>query len=210
MEHVLEPTLISALFWAATAALGAELLLLGGRVRPDAARAPRGRRRAGRGSLLAIALAMGLAFGINSACHAQGWGNLPEPIAGWVRGLGVTLYAAGALLRLWAGRCLGAEFTREVRARPEQPLVSHGPYRRLRHPLYTGLLAVALGLCAQFANLPGLLAAALLPGLALGWRVREEERLLEATIGERYTRWRRGRGRLLPSWRAAPPGAGPP
>ncbi|KAI1783608.1 hypothetical protein LXA43DRAFT_903249 [Ganoderma leucocontextum] len=66
---------------------------------------------------------------------------------------GATFVSAGALLRLWAFRTLGALFTFEVVITPEHRLIRSGPYAFARHPSYTGLIMLLFGVhLVQFGH----------------------------------------------------------
>jgi len=118
-----------------------------------------------------------------------------DPFVGWI-GFGVL--CSGVALRLWCFHTLGRYFTFSVETSTEQPVISAGPYRVLRHPSYTATLLVVLGLGTLFANAWGMpvLAAVTLCGLA--YRIRVEERALLATMGQRYRDFAATRKRIIP------------
>ena len=125
---------------------------------------------------------------------------------GWIRGparayfqfLGLAVYATGLVLRYWCSYLLGQNFTRGVIADRDQELVSVGPYRELRHPLYLGLLLLTLGVPLFLGNVAGVVAASILMPMALANRIAIEERELLETLGERYATWMKGRYRMIP------------
>ncbi|WP_238384870.1 methyltransferase family protein [Segeticoccus rhizosphaerae] len=69
----------------------------------------------------------------------------------------------GLLLRWWSFATLGRYFTTVVKTSADQVVVSRGPYRALRHPSYTGLLAAFLGCGLMLGNWVGC-GASFLPG----------------------------------------------
>ena len=72
------------------------------------------------------------------------------------------------------------------------------PYRRLRHPSYTGLLMAALGVGIALANWLAI-AACLAPALiGFSLRLLHEERVLAAELGEPYRAYMRRTRRLIP------------
>jgi protein-S-isoprenylcysteine O-methyltransferase Ste14 len=111
---------------------------------------------------------------------------------------GVVVIALGIALRVWAVVVLGRSFTVEVRVREGQQVVDRGPYRVVRHPSYTGLLAVFLGTGLALDNWLALLVVVIPPVAAIAYRIRVEERALLAGIGEPYRRYAAGRKRLIP------------
>ena len=76
------------------------------------------------------------------------WSSVPLPI--WLKWAGVIPLLAGCALLIWTFRSLGTNLTDTVVTRQQHTLISHGPYRWVRHPLYSsaGLLIGALSLIA--------------------------------------------------------------
>lgn len=112
--------------------------------------------------------------------------------------LGVVLAWGGIILRAAAFRALGRYFTFHVETRPDQPVISTGPYRLLRHPGYTGLWLTLIGLGLICGTWIALAATVLLPAIGLTVRIRVEERALEAELGEAYVDFAATRKRLIP------------
>jgi protein-S-isoprenylcysteine O-methyltransferase Ste14 len=111
-------------------------------------------------------------------------------------GLGAFVFGGGVLLRVVAVRALGASYSHRVRVRDAHLVVSTGPYRWLRHPAYSGMLAAHLGFVLVFFNEVSLslLAAGLLPAVVA--RISVEERALQTVPG--YAEFCRDRARLVP------------
>jgi isoprenylcysteine carboxyl methyltransferase (ICMT) family protein YpbQ len=84
---------------------------------------------------------------------------------------GVALLAAGIGLRAWAFKTLGRYFTFTVMVSSDQPVITSGPYRLLRHPSYTGILLASAGVGPASANWVGLAAMTLLPLAVILWRI---------------------------------------
>ncbi|MCL4838759.1 MAG: isoprenylcysteine carboxylmethyltransferase family protein [Thermoanaerobaculia bacterium] len=131
------------------------------------------------------------------------WFGRPEP---WTFGVGLLLVILGETVRFWAaGHLLKT-----------QELVTSGPYRHTRNPLYLGRLLILSGLCLM-ANLPhrGSWVA-----LAIGWlfffgyylprKERVEPARLREVHGEAYERYRRAVPALFPKLRAYPDGGTSP
>jgi len=112
--------------------------------------------------------------------------------------VGIALMVLGLALRAWSVIVLGRNFTVHVQVREQQPVVDTGPYRVLRHPSYTALLLVCLGIGLALANWLALLVVVVLPTAAILLRIRVEERALLAGIGEPYRRFMMTRKRLIP------------
>jgi protein-S-isoprenylcysteine O-methyltransferase Ste14 len=77
-------------------------------------------------------------------------------------------------------------------------LVTTGPYRLVRHPIYVGLILLSLGQALAFSSwLAGLVVlAGIVPTFA--WRARAEEKLLSRTFGERYAVYRQRTKMVIP------------
>ncbi len=112
--------------------------------------------------------------------------------------LGIVLYSFGLVLRYWCSYLLGIYFTRDIAVQEGQELVSSGPYRILRHPLYLGLLLLTLGVPLYFGSLPGLFLGGILMPWAIRERILTEERKLSEALGKKYTDWGKDRYRLIP------------
>lgn len=111
--------------------------------------------------------------------------------------LGVTLEIGGFGLAFWARTTLGQHWTGRVALTVDQPLVRTGPYRFVRHPLYAGLLAAALGQ-ALILGRPRALAAV---GIFIGAYLRKisyEEAALRRHFGEAYSAYSAEVPALLP------------
>lgn len=111
---------------------------------------------------------------------------------------GIVLMVLGIAFRAWSVIVLGRNFTVYVQVRDEQPVVETGPYRLLRHPSYTGLLVVCLGIGLALGNWLALVVVVVVPTIAILLRIRVEERALLAGIGEPYRRFAETRKRLIP------------
>ena len=111
---------------------------------------------------------------------------------------GLVIMVAGLTLRGWSIKTLGQYFTATVMVSSDQPVVSAGPYRLLRHPSYTGILLACTGVGLASANWAGLAALMLLPLALLLWRIHIEENALLATLGDRYRAYASHHKRLVP------------
>lgn len=114
-----------------------------------------------------------------------------------IRWLGVALFAAGGVLRLWPVFTLGRRFSGLVAIQPGHTLVTSGIYCSIRNPSYLGMLVNSVGWALAFRSIIGLLLAALiLPPLLA--RIRAEERLLRAQFGAEYDEYCARTWRLVP------------
>jgi len=111
---------------------------------------------------------------------------------------GLLILVAGLVLRGWAIKTLGDYFTGRVMVSADQPVITAGPYRLLRHPSYTGLLLACAGTGLAAANWISVAAMVVLPLAALLWRIHAEENALLSTLGSRYAAYAAQRKRLVP------------
>lgn len=115
-----------------------------------------------------------------------------------LRWLGVLLFAAGGVLRMWPVFVLGRRFSGLVAIQPGHELVTSGVYGFIRHPSYLGLLVNSLGWAFAFRSGVGVLLAALMVPPLLA-RIAAEEALLRAQFGAEYDAYRaRAAWRLIP------------
>lgn len=112
--------------------------------------------------------------------------------------LGMTLFVAGFGMRRWSEMTLGRYFTFSVMTSAEQPVITSGPYRFVRHPGYTGVLLILLGSGLVTGNWIGLAGWTLLVMAPLLYRIHVEENALLAAVGERYRTYASAHKRLIP------------
>jgi protein-S-isoprenylcysteine O-methyltransferase Ste14 len=132
--------------------------------------------------------------------------------AAWALRLGVTAFGAsgitlaiafllmwcGIALRWWSFHTLGRYFTFSVMTSADQPVITTGPYRWLRHPSYTGVLLALIGTGVAFGDWLSLAALVVLPLIGLLYRIHVEESALARTLGPLYTTYASTRKRIIP------------
>ncbi len=112
--------------------------------------------------------------------------------------IGLALIAAGQLLRWWSIATLGRFFTVNVAIRAEHYLINSGPYRYVRHPAYAAVLLVHVGAALCLGNALSLIALTLPLIATLMNRMRVEEEVLVAGLGQTYREYMRRTKRLVP------------
>jgi protein-S-isoprenylcysteine O-methyltransferase Ste14 len=110
--------------------------------------------------------------------------------------IGALLFACGIALAVWARLHLGRNWGMPMTERAEPELVTSGPYRFVRHPIYSGLLTAMLG-TALVNNLLGLIVVAVLAAYFYYCGI-VEERNLAATFPEAYPEYRSRTKMLIP------------
>jgi protein-S-isoprenylcysteine O-methyltransferase Ste14 len=154
-------------------------------------------KAADRGSRLAIRLATIVAvFGSLLIRKAFPSAKIrPLELAEWL--VPVFMWC-GIGLRFWSFHTLGRYFTFTVQTSDDQPVISAGPYRVIRHPSYAGVLLAVTGIgffVGNWAEL-ALIVVAVFCGLA--YRISVEERALSQDLGGRYQAYAESRKRLIP------------
>ena len=112
--------------------------------------------------------------------------------------LGLVLALAGFALRRWAIRTLGRFFTVDVATYTDQRVIDAPPYRRIRHPAYSGSILSLLGTTLMLGHGLGLLLVALAIVVTFGYRVRLEERALLEALGQPYADYMGRTKRFVP------------
>lgn len=110
---------------------------------------------------------------------------------------GAVLTAAGAAVAVWARITIGSNWSGTVTVKEGHELIRKGPYRVVRHPIYSGLLLALLGTAVAIGEVRGLAALALAFG-AFWWKSRTEEAFMSQTFGDRYAQYKRQVKALIP------------
>ncbi len=115
----------------------------------------------------------------------------------WLMDFGIGLTAAGLLFAIWARLYLGQNWSGLVTVKIEHELVRTGPYRFVRHPIYSGIILALTGTVLCRRNLWGFAGVALV-WLGFWMKSRLEERFMVQTFGSQYEEYRRTTGALVP------------
>ena len=116
----------------------------------------------------------------------------------WLMYVALIVYLTGLLLRYIGILHLGHHFTRDVEVSKTQTLVSTGPYRLLRHPLYLGLWLLTISVPFFLNNWVMLTFSTVMMFVILNHRMLIEEQLMEDVIGDPYRQWKNSRYRFIP------------
>ena len=120
--------------------------------------------------------------------------SLPQ----WAQWLGLALGIISLPLIWWVQWALDINFSSTLHIRDEHTLVTHGPYRWLRHPMYTTLYLHELAILLLTANwlIGGMFL--LMQTIIIARRLKNEEALMVETFGDEYRSYMQQTGRFLP------------
>jgi protein-S-isoprenylcysteine O-methyltransferase Ste14 len=127
-----------------------------------------------------------------------GWLSLrlvPDSVA--VQWIGVLLTAAGVAIAIWARWHLGTNWSGVVTLKEGHELIRTGPYRAIRHPIYTGILLALLGTAVAVGEVRGLLAV-VIAWLSFYAKARREESFLSEEFGASFAEHCKHTGMFLP------------
>ena len=111
--------------------------------------------------------------------------------------LGVTVTWLGVALAIWARNHLAENWSSAVTIKQGHELIRTGPYARLRHPIYSGLLLATLGSAVAIGEWRCLIGVCLVLA-AYSIKAKREEAMLTEQFGESFKEHRRHTGFLLP------------
>ena len=120
-----------------------------------------------------------------------------------IRWIGVALSCLGMAGEIWAAVALGASYSPMLRVADEHVVVTAGPYRWIRHPLYAFWLPVTIGWGAATCNWFIVVSGTALIFVLAVIRVPREEAMMLRGFGESYRRYMTRTGRFIPRWRIA-------
>ena len=111
---------------------------------------------------------------------------------------GIIFLLAGVSIRQWAVAVLGKYFSQVVGIQKDQKVVDVGPYHYIRHPSYTGILLIQIGIALSFQCWIAVPVAVISFGLAYGYRMLKEEKLLVKSLGDEYRQYMDKTKRVIP------------
>jgi protein-S-isoprenylcysteine O-methyltransferase Ste14 len=114
----------------------------------------------------------------------------------WLEGVGFVLFLSGIGLAVWARFFLGRNWGTPMSERVEPELVTSGPYRYVRHPIYSGLILALIG--TAVALTPYLLVGVVLIGGFFVYSATVEERNMERLFPESYPAYKGSTKMLVP------------
>lgn len=143
------------------------------------------------GSALGHRIPLGLSYWlladwrVASLLHWPLLNRLVTPSADWARAAGDLVCLLGLFVTLWARWTLAGNWSSDVTFKHGHELVRTGPYRYVRHPIYSGILMMCLGTALEVGRFRCWLA---LPAMAFAFCIKlmQEERILRRHFPDAY------------------------
>ncbi len=114
----------------------------------------------------------------------------------WMQGIGLVIFLAGLALAVWARLYLGRNWGMPMSHKDDPELIRTGPYRRIRHPIYSGLILAMVG--TTIAVSLYWLVAVLLLGAYFVYSAFMEERYMTSLFPDSYPEYKRSSKMLVP------------
>lgn len=111
--------------------------------------------------------------------------------------MGAAVTVAGLLYSVWARHHLATNWSSAVTIKKDHELITSGPYARVRHPIYTGILAGFLGTAIAVAQVRGAIGFVLI-FVVLWAKLRMEEKWMRSQFGETYATYVQRTSALVP------------
>lgn len=111
--------------------------------------------------------------------------------------IGVIICVAGMAFQVWARRRLGRNWSQTVAIKEDHELVTSGPYRYVRHPMYSGGLIACLGSAMVCGGGAWIFLFVILGGLFL-WRVGAEDKLMARQFPKEFPDYKKRTKKLIP------------
>lgn len=143
--------------------------------------------------VIRILVAVVVASAIRSKAFELHGAIVHDPLA---QGVGTALFLAGLLLAIWARLHLGRNWGTPMSEKVDAELVTSGPYRYIRNPIYSGLILAMVGSSIAISPYGLVLAAAFAAYFVYSCLV--EERIMDRLFPEIYPEYRRSTKRLIP------------
>ena len=119
------------------------------------------------------------------------------PTALWAQVTSDVVCVLGLFVTIWARRTLAGNWSSDVTFKKDHELIRRGPYRFVRHPIYTGLLIMCLGTAIEIARVRSWLAVPLMAA-AFWIKLRQEERLMLSHFPDEYRAYQKEVKALVP------------
>jgi len=119
------------------------------------------------------------------------------PKNSWIIAAGFVIQISSAILAIFARKHLGRNWSAEIASKVDHQLIKTGPYRLIRHPIYTGMLGMFAGTAFLSGELHALVGVAII-SVAYLRKIRLEEKNLRNVFGTKYDEYRKNSWALIP------------
>ncbi|MGH9920437.1 MAG: methyltransferase family protein [Nitrososphaerales archaeon] len=120
-------------------------------------------------------------------------GTVNDPV---LQGIGMAVFFMGLALAIWARVCLGTNWGTPMSEKVDAELVMTGPYRRIRNPIYSGIILATIG--TSIAVGVFWLVAVVVMGSYFVYSCFVEERIMARLFPETYPQYKQSTKRLIP------------
>jgi protein-S-isoprenylcysteine O-methyltransferase Ste14 len=140
-----------------------------------------------------VVIIIGIAIVIRTSVSGHRATSIDNP---WLEGIGLAVFLSGLGEALWARRYLGRNWGTPMSQKVDPELVTSGPYRYVRHPIYSGIIVGMIG--TALAISPYWFVAVLLLGGYFIYSSVVEEHNMERTFPDTYPAYKRSTHMLVP------------
>lgn len=130
--------------------------------------------------------------------YANNYSNYSVSGSVYLQIMGALLMITGVFLRAWSSFTLGKFFRITVMLHDDHQLITSGPYSKLRHPAYAGLLLTVIGFGIALGNPIGFIVSFVLSSVAIIYRIITEEIVLLDEFGDEYKEYSKKTNSLIP------------
>ena len=115
----------------------------------------------------------------------------------WIGVLAAAFCVAGLAVAVWARMTLGRNWSGVTTLKADHELIRRGPYRLMRHPIYTGVLMMILAVLLLRGGLGGMIGLVVIC-IGFGIKIRSEEKLMLQQFPNEYAMYQKRVKRLIP------------
>jgi len=122
------------------------------------------------------------------------------PLGEWIQWSGIAIALVPIFFLIWVHRHLDRQWSIALELREDHQLITSGPYRYVRHPMYLGIFVYTMGL--MMVSLDVLVVLFFAFTIWVNYRrIPREEQMLVQEFGDEYIEYIKRSGRLLPQLR---------
>ena len=142
-----------------------------------------------------LVVAYVLVFRSNVLPYPFDWLAIPHTkSSAWI---GAFLCVIGLVFAIWARVIIGRNWSGVITLKEGHELIEHGPYRIVRHPIYTGILVMFAGTAIATGYFGGFIGLLLL-FLSFWVKLKREEDLMLKHFPDKYSAYQRRVKRIIP------------